>query len=173
MKLTDAASSILSHVEKMEFEHQAISERLGQHLNKLVGTVRISSVPFIVNRVLIPNLRTFQSMHPDLTVELVPEARNIDLTKREADLAVRFSRPSEGGFGTKAKKIGDMEFAVFCSSAVNLLRSSDSNKRSSATASFSSSKATMFCDSENLASSLCESASAAASCEWEGAIAEK
>ncbi len=117
-ELTDAGAAILGNVERVEAENHALRERIGEHSDSVVGVVRISAVPYITNRILIPNLPALQAVNPDLTLELTPEARNIDLTKREADLAVRFSRPSDGGMGIKARKLGDMAFDVFCSSAV-------------------------------------------------------
>ena len=110
---TDVARGIIRHAEAIERENIALRERLGQLSNGLTGVVRISSVPVIVNRILVPNLGKLRRLHPDLTVELVSEARNVDLTKREADLAVRFSRPAHGGLATKARKLGELEFAVF------------------------------------------------------------
>lgn len=72
----------------------------------------------IVNRILVPGLGALRAAQPDLTVALVPEARNLDLTKREADLAVRFSRPVQGGLSTRAQKLGALEFATYCAAAV-------------------------------------------------------
>ena len=75
--------------------------------------MRISSVPIIVNRVLVPNLAPLHAAHPELQIELVPSAQNLDLSKREADLALRFARPAEGGLRTKAKKLGVLRFAPY------------------------------------------------------------
>lgn len=112
--LTEAAVEVLDQVERVEHETVAIRERLGLYSDKVAGTVRISSVPFIINRILIPNISVLQRLNPDLNVELVPEAKNVDLTKREADLAIRFSRPDRGGLDVKARKLADMAFDVFC-----------------------------------------------------------
>ncbi len=115
-QLAEEAYQILDHAESMERENMALRERLDQSSGRIEGTVRISAVPVIINHILLPHLRKLDDKHPHLTVELVPEARNIDLTKREADLAIRFSRPEQGGLATKAQKLGGLEFDVFCGS---------------------------------------------------------
>ncbi|WP_366523323.1 LysR family transcriptional regulator [uncultured Roseobacter sp.] len=111
---TDPARAILDHAEAVEFENAALREKLGQLAGRIEGTVRLSSVPMIIRHILVPNLEALWADHPNVTLELVPEPRNVDLTKREADLAVRFSRPAQGGLMTKAKKLSELEFDVFC-----------------------------------------------------------
>lgn len=123
--LTEAAVAIIDHVERVEHETVAIREQLGVFSHKVSGTVRISSVPVIINRMLIPNITALQRSNPDLRVELIPEAKVVDLTKREADLAIRFSRPDRGGLDIKAQKLADMAFGVFCAADQPLADESD------------------------------------------------
>ncbi|MCG7522469.1 LysR family transcriptional regulator [Ruegeria sp. Ofav3-42] len=115
-QLAEAAQHILDHAEIMERQNMALRETLQRTACHIAGTVRISAVPVIINHVLLPQLGKLSVKHPHLNVELVPEARNVDLTKREADLAIRFSRPEQGGLATKAQKLGELSFGVFCGS---------------------------------------------------------
>ncbi|WP_171133100.1 MULTISPECIES: LysR family transcriptional regulator [unclassified Ruegeria] len=114
---TDSALAILPRAEAIERENLALSESIGQKPHQIVGQVRVSSVPLIVNRFLVPKLRPFLQTHPLLTVELVPTSENLDLSKREADLAVRLRRPSSGGLRTKAQKLGALTFGVYAASS--------------------------------------------------------
>ncbi len=116
---TDAALRILSHAEKIETSHAAISAISGESTNKVTGSVRLSAVPVIVNRFLVPHLPLLTRLHPDLSVELVPRADNLNLSKREADLSVRFARPSDGGLRTKAQKLGEISFVACAASFVS------------------------------------------------------
>lgn len=50
-----------------------------------------------------------------MTIELVPASDNLDLSKREADLAIRFARPVCGGLRTKAQKLGELAFGAYVS----------------------------------------------------------
>ncbi|WP_120631581.1 LysR family transcriptional regulator [Ruegeria sp. EL01] len=116
---TDAALHILTHAETIEASNAALREVSGESANGASGSVRISSVPIIVNRLLVPGLAALERLHPSLTVELVPTSFNLDLSKREADLAVRFARPSEGGLRTKAQKLGELSFAAYAASFIS------------------------------------------------------
>ncbi len=117
---TDAGLQAVERAEIVEQENHVLREAVGRLTTGPTGVVRISSVPVIVNRILVPRLGSLRELHPGLTVELVPESRNLDLSKREADLAIRFSRPNTGGLQTKARKIGELRFAVFGPANVSL-----------------------------------------------------
>ncbi|PVB62650.1 LysR family transcriptional regulator [Labrenzia sp. 011] len=110
---TDAGLEIIAHAERVERENIAIGEKLGGIAGRVTGVVRISSVPVIVNRVLIPALSSLTAKHPQLAIELVPSAGNLDLSRREADLAVRFARPARGGLRVRAQKLGELAFDVY------------------------------------------------------------
>lgn len=115
---SDFGLQVICHAESIEQENIAIRERAEQLAEALSGVVRVTSVPIIINRILVPNFDSFKRQHPGLTVELVPESRNVDLSKREADLAVRFSRPVLGGLQVKAQKLGALEFGAYVPSSV-------------------------------------------------------
>lgn len=116
---TDAALQILPQAEVIEARNAAIREVSGESADRVTGRVRISSVPIIVNRFLVPRLSALARLHPGLIVELVPTSNNLDLSKREADLAVRFARPSGGGLRTKAQKLGEISFAAYAASVIS------------------------------------------------------
>lgn len=110
---TDATLRILPHAEVVEGQSLALQDSLSQTAGQITGRVRMSSVPIIVNRILVPGLAALQTRHPQLSVDLVPAANNLDLSKREADLALRFARPTKGGLRTKAQKLGALTFGIY------------------------------------------------------------
>lgn len=112
LDLTETGQALLPHAEQIEAEHGTIRDLAGAASRSLQASVRISGVPIVINRILLPQLHTLHAQHPGLTVELVPEGRNIDLTKREADIALRMARPSQGGLNVKARKLASLPFAV-------------------------------------------------------------
>lgn len=79
------------------------------------GRVVVTAVPSIVNRLLIPAVDRLLSNHPALELDLIGEARNLSLTRREADIALRLARPTEGGMKVKARKIGRLEYQPYVS----------------------------------------------------------
>ena len=60
------------------------------------GVVRIACPPDVANVVVTPLLRELLTRHPALRVEIAPGEAVIDLTRREADLALRTVRPAQG-----------------------------------------------------------------------------
>lgn len=77
----------------------------------LAGPVRVTSLPSFVTGFLAPRLPAFAARHPRITVELVGSADNLHLGRREADLAIRFSRPTAGAM--LARRLGNVGYAAY------------------------------------------------------------
>lgn len=118
--LSEEGRTVLPRAERIETEHIDLQEALCQQSQELTGTVRISSVPFLINHILIPSFQTLRATQPGVQVEFISQERNVDLSKREADLAIRFARPSTGGLKVKAQKLGDMAFDVYGAAEVEV-----------------------------------------------------
>lgn len=112
-QLTPLGSEIAGRAEAMAAEADGIADLLGRARGRLAGTVRVTAVPILVNRVLVPALPALLARHPDLTVELVPEARDLSLTRREADLALRLGRPDSGGAAVRMRRIAQLAHAPY------------------------------------------------------------
>jgi DNA-binding transcriptional LysR family regulator len=97
----------------MEREISALGHALSGADDTVSGTVRVTSVPIIVNRVLVPAAQTLLNHHPELQLELVGDARDLSLTRREADLALRLARPKTGGIKVTARRIGTLHYDVY------------------------------------------------------------
>lgn len=111
--LTDAGRLLAEHAEAMETEARHAAEALGRSASRIEATVRITAVPILTDRFLAPRLWELLLRHPGLTVELVPDARDLSLTQREADLALRLARPSQGGTQVVARRIATIAYGVF------------------------------------------------------------
>jgi len=114
--LTERAEQMVGHALRIETETRHIAELAGAPQGQPTGTVRVTSVPVIINRILPRSFAHFQRDHPGITVELIPESRNLSLTRREADLALRLGRPGSGGSATLAQRIGWLDFGLYQSS---------------------------------------------------------
>lgn len=113
LQLTSSGEAMAGHIEAMEHRIDLIKEMLGSDRDGCVGTVRLTSVPIVVNRLLAPRIGSLLHEHPGLEVELVPDSRDLNLTRREADLAVRLARPTTGGTNVKAWRIGQLDYSVY------------------------------------------------------------
>lgn len=91
--LTAVGEAALAAVEKME--HCALQlERQIQGLDdRLTGIVRVSTTDSMAIDFLIPAIARLHALHPDVRVQLDASTQILSLSKREADIAVRNTRP--------------------------------------------------------------------------------
>ncbi len=113
LHLTPEGEAVAGCAEAMEHQTDVMAEKLGADRNSCAGVVRLTSVPILINRLLAPQIGALLDRHPGLQVELIPEARDLSLTRREADLAIRLARPTTGGTSVKARRIGNLDYAVY------------------------------------------------------------
>ncbi len=109
---TEAGRQAVFAAERMELEAQALTEAVSGVDTAVAGTVRVTMVPVLAHKVVAPALPELLSRFPDLRVELVADARDFSLTKREADIALRLARPSRETRSI-ARKVGSLDYAVF------------------------------------------------------------
>lgn len=117
--LTDRAAKAVSHIEVMERETDLLGEMLGANASECSGTVRVTSVPILINRWLAPQANNLLRQHPGLQIDLIPDSRDFSLTLREADLALRLARPVTGGNDVIARCIGSLGFSVFAARSLS------------------------------------------------------
>jgi DNA-binding transcriptional LysR family regulator len=93
---TRAARELLPAAEAMEAAAHRLT-RARQTLEREVeGTVRLSVLPGVADGFIAPVLPELARRYPRLRFELDASPRVADLTRREADLALRTIRPSGG-----------------------------------------------------------------------------
>jgi DNA-binding transcriptional LysR family regulator len=112
LRPTAAGEAAVAHAERIEREIQALESRIAGTDAAVAGTVRLTAVPTLVNRLLVPALPRLFATHPLLRLELIAEPRNLSLTRREADIALRLARPRGGGTAV-ARRIGCLDYAVY------------------------------------------------------------
>ena len=79
--------------------------------SEIGGEITISAPPSLANLLIAPKLVRLRQQHPGIRIKLIGEKRMASLNRREADLALRLSRPTEPGL--VARKIGYFEFALY------------------------------------------------------------
>jgi DNA-binding transcriptional LysR family regulator len=120
LTLTPAGELVTQRAETMEQQFDLLSELGGLDRNPCVGRVRITSVPILINRLFAGCVDALLQAHPGLIIELIPDSRDLSLTHREADLAIRLARPVAGGTSVKARRIGTLDYAAYAATAVEL-----------------------------------------------------
>jgi DNA-binding transcriptional LysR family regulator len=111
--LTQAGEVVARRAEAMELQFQLLGEVAGADQDPCLGTVRVTSVPILINRLFAGAARDLLGNHASLVIELIPDSRDYSLTRREADIAVRLARPTAGGMAVKARRIGTLRYAAF------------------------------------------------------------
>jgi DNA-binding transcriptional LysR family regulator len=109
---TDAGAETIARAERIELEIQATEGRLAGLNDRAAGSVRVTAACLFTNHVLVPALPRLLSKHPQLRIELVADGRDLSLTNREADMAVRLARP-ETDSRAIAKRVGKLSYAVY------------------------------------------------------------
>ncbi|HET7755258.1 MAG TPA: LysR family transcriptional regulator [Anaeromyxobacteraceae bacterium] len=83
---------------------------------ELTGVVRLTTATHISAYLLAPALQALRSAHPGLVLEIAADQRTFDLTRREADLALRMGRPRDAGLVTR--KLTDIAYGFYASPAL-------------------------------------------------------
>jgi DNA-binding transcriptional LysR family regulator len=109
---TEAGEIAVERAERMEVEVDFLGAAVSGIDGAAAGTVRVSAIPLIINRLLMPALRDLYAAHPQLCLQAIAEPRNVSLTKREADIALRFARPDRE-HKVIARRIGTLSYAVY------------------------------------------------------------
>jgi DNA-binding transcriptional LysR family regulator len=93
--LTDEGAALLAHAERMEEEALAFERELAGHGEELDGQLRVSSSDWFGVHMLAPVFAQFIKTNPRVAIELVTDARLLNLARREADLAFRIQAFAE------------------------------------------------------------------------------
>jgi DNA-binding transcriptional LysR family regulator len=104
--LTAAGEHMLASALRVEDEILGLERRLLGGDVRLSGTLRVTTTDTLVHGVLGPHLRAFQTAYPAIELELITGNAFFDLSKREADVALRPSRhPGDAMVGRRLAEI--------------------------------------------------------------------
>lgn len=93
---TKAAEDLLPVAEEIEEAMTRFARAADGLEREAAGLVRVTCPPDVAEMLVVPLLPELLERHPALRVELVPSEALLDLTRREADLALRNVRPVRG-----------------------------------------------------------------------------
>lgn len=96
--LTTAGHRLLEYVEQIEGTLAQIDSEIGGDTQVLNGHVRMGTTEGFGSIFLAPHVAHFCARHPAITVEMLAVPRFINLSKREADLAINIERPQTGAY---------------------------------------------------------------------------
>jgi molybdate transport repressor ModE-like protein len=108
---TSAGQRMAAAAERMEDEALALDRDITGRDHRLSGRLRITSSETLAYRVLTRHLAAFRQTHPGIVVELVIDNRVLNLSRREADIALRPIRPKEGDLW--GRKLADVAWTLY------------------------------------------------------------
>jgi DNA-binding transcriptional LysR family regulator len=112
-RATASGQRMIETAERMETEALALDRELTGRDTRLSGQLRVTCSETMGFKVLMPLIARFRKMHPGILIDLTIENRVIDMARREADVALRATRPSQGDlFG---RKLADVQWGLFAS----------------------------------------------------------
>lgn len=114
-ELTSEGERLLEIAERMEADLIAARADMADEGETVSGTVRIGAPDGFGVAFLASRLGGLTTLHPGLTIQLVPVPRSFSLSRREADIAITVERPTEGRL--VAVKLVDYTLGLYASRA--------------------------------------------------------
>jgi DNA-binding transcriptional LysR family regulator len=92
---------------------ESTQRRIGGVDVAIQGAIRLTSTDTLIHALLMPYLAEFRALHPQVQIQLVVNNGFLNLTQREADVAVRGSNnPPENLIG---RRVGTIQTALYAS----------------------------------------------------------
>ena len=112
--LTEAGAALRPTAERIELEALAFATQAGATQRRVSGVIRVTTNEGLANALMVPALREFRRLYPEVRVDLVVDERRLDLVRGAADVALRSgSRPTEAGL--VGRRLPDLAWAAYCS----------------------------------------------------------
>jgi DNA-binding transcriptional LysR family regulator len=113
---TSGGEELVELALRVEKDILALARHVDASERQVKGNVRLTTAFHVATHLLVPELPSLRSRHPDLVVEIAGDQRTLDLTRREADLAVRVGRPRAAA-GLVTRKMAEIAYALYASPA--------------------------------------------------------
>ena len=112
-RLTDLGRTLFPHAEEVERSVAAFQRQVMSAGKELSGTLRVTCPEGVASRLLAPMIEAFQAKFPELRVDLIMTDRRLDLSKGEAEVAVRMHEPGDASL--IARRIADSAWGIYAS----------------------------------------------------------
>jgi DNA-binding transcriptional LysR family regulator len=111
--LTATGREILADCENMEAAAFALQRRAAGQDRHTAGLLSVATTESLAFQLVVPALSELRSTHPELQINLLVDFHSLDLSRRQADLAVRPPQPTEAHL--VCRKLGAYGFALYAS----------------------------------------------------------
>ncbi|NMO15637.1 LysR family transcriptional regulator [Pyxidicoccus fallax] len=111
MRLTVAGEQAVQAAKHIDETATTLERQLAGADVQVSGSVRITAPETVVSHILAPHLPAWRERYPALRLELRAATQVLNLSRREADVAVRLFRPQEDTL--MARKLGEFSLALY------------------------------------------------------------
>jgi DNA-binding transcriptional LysR family regulator len=111
--LTPAGEELYRKLEGLEEKMDTVFSSIQGLENELKGRILITTTPSIAQTFLPPIIKTFKKKWPELLVDLKVSNQFYNLSKREADIAIRPA--SEVPLHLIGRNLGELNFGIYAS----------------------------------------------------------
>ncbi|WP_429363035.1 LysR family transcriptional regulator, partial [Paraburkholderia sp. GAS32] len=115
--LTPAGEALLGAAETMEQAALSIERRIAGLDDQLAGTIRVATTDSLGKQFVVPAIARLRRAHPGIEIVCVTSAQIANLTRREADVAIRTLRPDAPDL--IARKLAQLEVGIDMTLRVN------------------------------------------------------
>jgi DNA-binding transcriptional LysR family regulator len=109
--LTPDGERIAELGRRMELESLAVQRTASAGQSSISGEVAVTAPPAMTAALIAPRLPELRGKYPDLHIRLDADTRNVSLVRREADIAIRLSRPVDEEL--VVRKIAKVTFSLY------------------------------------------------------------
>lgn len=88
-RMTAAGEDVLQFAEEMETSSAKLETRVFGRDQSVRGILRVTLAPTLATHLLMPDFAAFAQQHPDIEMEILSSDAPVNLTTREADVAIR------------------------------------------------------------------------------------
>ena len=109
--LTDNGKYLFQTAHEVIAKLKDVEATFSDEKNKLKGKLTITTVVSFGTTWLTPRIKEFMDLHPEIEVELIFDDKELDLSTREADVAIRMRRPKQ--LNLIQKKFIDFNYHIY------------------------------------------------------------
>ena len=109
--LTDNGKYLFQTAHEVIAKLKDVEATFSDEKDKLKGKLTVTTVVSFGTTWLTPRIKEFMDLHPEIEVELIFDDRELDLSTREADVAIRMRRPKQ--LNLIQKKFVDFNYHIY------------------------------------------------------------
>jgi DNA-binding transcriptional LysR family regulator len=109
--LTDNGKYLFQTAHEVIAKLKDVEATFGDEKDKLKGKLTVTTVVSFGTTWLTPRIKEFMDLHPEIEIELIFDDRELDLSTRQADVAIRMRRPKQ--LNLIQKKFVDFNYHIY------------------------------------------------------------